>query len=226
MRLGRRAVSVFLGILGALAMASSALGASPWFSIREHGVGAVSQHVACDDSRDGTTSCDIEILQVFKGTLKVSGSRTEHADEACYEHLTATLSDDDVIDIRVVLGCALDPHTIRVRGLSSIVLRTTDIELTELTCDESGCSDARAGNVSVNGKWSGVGRVFPSHDRFRFDDEGCLEIDATQGRARNAHFAGTADGVSIESDEALVASGAFRLRTTCEYGAPEIHVMH
>jgi hypothetical protein len=227
MRHRRRAVSVFLGVLAALAVASSALGASPWFSIREQGVGAVSEQVTCDDIGHGRTACDVRVLQVFKGVLKVSGSRLERADEVCYERLTATLSDDgELIDAQTAFGCAIDPHTVRVRGMSRVALRTTDIDLVALTCDEFDCAEAPAGRVSVDGRWSGVGRVFPSHDRFRFDDEGCLEIDALQGRARNANFAGTADGVGIDAELALIGAGTFRLRTTCQYGAPEVNLVH
>src|ERR671931_336572 len=90
----RRVVAACVGILAALVLSTSALGASPWLTIREQGVGALSVHSACTDNGDGTMACESELLQVLVGKLKVSGSRTEHTDEVCYGRVTATVTSD------------------------------------------------------------------------------------------------------------------------------------
>ena len=108
MRAHRRMGASIAGVIGALMIASSALGASPWLSLRQQGVTAVSVHLACVDGRAGTLRCEAEILQAFTGRLKITGSRTEHAQLVCYQKLEATVDPEtgETIDAHGVFGCS------------------------------------------------------------------------------------------------------------------------
>lgn len=221
MRRRSRTVAFLVGLVGALTIASSVLGASPWLSIRQQGVSAVSLHIDCIDNGDNTQSCEAEVLDVFKGKLKFTGSSTVHGQQVCYEKVTATLDSGtgNMIEGRGVFGCAFDAGTVKVRSLGSIVLASTHIDLATLSCDASGCAEAPGAQVTVRGRWTSPGRSLRSYTRFRFDDGICLAVAATQGRARQGTFRGTANGARIASDIALAAAGTFRLRTSC-LGAP------
>src|SRR5919198_4824364 len=209
MRGRARLISCLLAIVSVLVFASATAGASPWLSLRQHGVGAVSAQIGCTDNGDGTASCETEVLQVFQGTVKVTGDPTLHGQQVCYEKLSVTFDADSslVIDGHGLFGCALDTGTIRTRQLSSVVLARTSLEVVELSCDASGCDSEQTRTVVVSAKWTGVGRTIPSRGHFRLDEGDCLDIESTQGRAREARFTGIADGVSITSDMSVVAAG-------------------
>jgi len=222
MRRRSRTVACLVGLVGALTVAASALGASPWLSVRQQGISAISIHMACADHGGGTQRCDAEILQVFKGKLKITGSPTLHGEQVCYEKVTATVDAEtgDILDGHGVFGCAFDTGTVKVRSLASISLNTTHIDVSTLSCNASGCALEPGGQVTVKGKWTSAGRPWRSHARFRFDDGMCMTILATQGRARQGTFRGTADGARIASGTALVGAGTFLLRTSCLEAPP------
>ena len=222
MRSRRRSIAVLVGLVAALTIASSAAGASPWLSIRQHGVSAIAQRLDCIDNADNTLSCEAELLAAFKGTLKISGSSTIHTDQTCYERLKATIDADtgDVLEGSSVAGCALDTGKVMVRGLRSVVLGTTRIDLVSLTCDELDCVEEPAGHVTVRGTWSSAGRPLVSRLKFRFDDGICTALLATQGRVREAGFGGSVDGARLRSDIALVGAGTFRIKLRCLGGLP------
>jgi len=213
----RRSFAMLVGALAALLVASSAAAASPWLSIRQQGVSAIAQRVACTDNGDNTLSCEAELLDAFKGTVKITGSPTIHADQVCYERVSATVDADtgDVLDGSAVAGCAIDTGKVKVRSLGSVVLGSTRIDLASLTCGESGCLEQPAGQVTVRGSWSSAGRPIVSRDKFRFDDGMCTDVLASQGRVRQAAFSGTADGKRIQADIAAVGAGTFRLKSRC-----------
>lgn len=222
MRSRRRSIAILVGLVAALTIASSAAGASPWLSIRQQGVSAIAQRIDCIDNGDDTLSCEAELLAAFKGTLKISGSSTVHTDQVCYERLAATLNANtgDLLDASSVGGCALDTGKVGVRGLRSIVLGTTGIDLVSVTCDEFDCVEEPAGHVTVRGAWSSAGRPMVSRLKFRFDDGICTDVLATQGRVREAGFRGTVDGTRLRSDIALVGAGTFRIKSRCLGGLP------
>jgi hypothetical protein len=223
MRGHRRVWAAVAGTVAALAVASSALGASPWLSIRQQGVSAISQHVACVERGHGTSACEAEILQVFHGKLKISGIANQHADQVCYQKVTATVDTDsgELLEGRVSLGCGFDTGTIRVRNLSSITLAATSIDLLVIDCDETGCSDEiGVGQATLKAKWTGIGRATPSRGRFRIDDGTCIEVEAMRARVREATFSGTVNGAAIAADVALVGAGTFRFRSSCLIEAP------
>ncbi|HET8784874.1 MAG TPA: hypothetical protein VFM38_04520 [Candidatus Limnocylindrales bacterium] len=217
-----RSFAVLVGLCAALMVASSASAASPWLSIRQQGVSAIGQRVDCTDNGDNTMACQAELLDAFKGTVKITGSRTVHADQVCYERLSATIDVEtgDLIDGSAVAGCAVDTGKVTVRSLGSVVLASTRIDLTSLSCDESGCSEQPAGQVTVRGSWSSAGRPVVSREKFRFDDGMCTDVLASQGRVRQAAFSGTANGARIRADVAAVAAGTFRIKSRCLAGLP------
>jgi hypothetical protein len=212
-----RSTAILGGLVAALTMASSAAGSSAWLSIRQHGVSAIAQRLDCTDNGDNTLSCEAELLVAFKGTLKISGTSTIHTDQVCYERDNATVDADtgDLIEGTAIAGCALDSGKVRVRSLGSIVVGATGIDLASLTCDDTGCSEEPAGHVTVRGTWSSAGRPVVDRLKFRFDDGICMDVLATQGRARLARFHGSVDGSPMASDIALVGTGNFRIRSSC-----------
>jgi hypothetical protein len=218
----RRSTAILVGFIAALTIASSAAGASSWLSIRQNGVSAIAQRLDCIDNGDNTLSCEAELLAAFKGTIKITGSSTIHTDQVCYERLTATLdaSTGDVLEGSAVAGCAFDSGKVRVRSLGSIVVGATGVDLVSLTCDDTGCSEEPAGQVTIRGTWSSAGRPMVSRLKFRFDDGICTDVLATQGRVREARFAGSVDGTRLRSDIALVGAGIFRIKTRCLGGLP------
>lgn len=213
----RRSFATLVGLFAALVVASSVSAASPWLTIRQQGVSAIAQRVDCTDNGDNTVSCQAELLDAFKGTAKISGMPTIHTDQVCYERVSATLDADtgDIIDGSAVAGCALDTGKVRVRSLGSVVLGSTRIDLASLTCDDTGCSQQPAGQVTVRGSWSSAGRPFIDRAKFRFDDGICTDVLASQGRTRMATFSGTADGKRIAADMAAVGAGTFRIKSRC-----------
>jgi hypothetical protein len=222
MRRRHRIVACLVGLIGALTISASAFGAGPWLSIRQQGVSAASVHIACTDNGDGTQSCEAEVLSAFRGKVKISGSPTLHGEQVCYEKLTATVdaATGDMIEGHGAFGCAFDAGTLKVRSLASIVLRSTRVDLATVSCNAAGCVTGPGGQVTVKGTWTSAGRALRSHSRFRIDDGMCLAVLATQARARQASFRGTAGGARITSDVALVGSGIFRFRTTCLEAPP------
>jgi hypothetical protein len=220
MRRRARAIACLAGLVGALTIASSAFAASPWISIRQQGISAASQRVECTENGDGTLTCEVELLDAFRGRLKFSGSPTTHAEQVCYEKLNVTVDAEtgELIDGSAVAGCALDANTVTVRSLGSITLARTRIELTKLTCDAFDCTEHSAGHATVQGRWTSAGRAIRARDRFAFDDGFCLEVVALQARDREARFRGTVDGSPLAADISLVSAGTFRLRVRCMAG--------
>ena len=92
---------------------------------------------------------------------------------------------------------------------------STRVELTSLTCDETDCTEAPAGHVTVRGTWTSAGRPLVSRLKFRFDDGFCTDIIATQSRVREAAFRGFVNRSRLAADAALVGSGNFRIRSRC-----------
>lgn len=220
MRRRARAIACLAGLVGALTIASSAFAASPWISIRQQGISAVSQRVDCTENHDGTLSCEAELLDAFRGKLKFSGSPTVHAEQVCYQKLNVTVDAEtgDLIEGSAVAGCALDANSVKVRSLGSITLARTRIELTRLTCDAVDCTEHAAGHATVQGRWTSAGRAMRARDRFAFDDGFCLEVVSVQARGRDAAFRGTVNGSALAADISLVSAGTFRLEVRCMAG--------
>ena len=217
MRRRARAIACLAGLVGALTIASSAFAASPWISIRQQGISAVSQRIACTENGDGTLDCEAELLDAFRGRLKVSGSSTLHAEQVCYQKVNATVDAEtgDLIEGSAVAGCALDANAVKVRSLGSITLARTRIELTKLTCDALECTEQPAGHATVQGRWTSAGRAMRARDHFAFDDGICLEVVAIQARGRDAGFRGTVNGSPLAADVSFVSTGTFRLKVRC-----------
>jgi hypothetical protein len=216
MRRRHRSIALVFGLLAAVTVAPAAAAASPWLTIREHGVSAMAQRADCAD-HGATLACEAELFVAFKGTIKVTGSPTVHTDQVCYLHVQATVDPDtgDLIDSTEAVGCALDTGKVRIRSIGSIVVGSTRIDLVSATCDENGCTETAAGHVTVRGSWSSAGRPAVSRFRFRFDDGFCTDVISTQGRQRIAAFRGFVDGSPMTADEALTGSGNFRIQSQC-----------
>lgn len=217
MRRRHRSIGLLVGLVAAITIASSASASNAWLTIRQQGVSALTQRLDCTDNGDGTLACVGELMAVFKGTIRISGTPTTKTDQVCYERLTATVDAEtgDLLDGHAATGCALDTGHIRVRGLTSVTLASTRIELVSLTCDETDCVETPAGHVTVRGSWSGTGRALVSRQRFRFDDPVCTDILQSQGRARDAAFRGFVNGVRMAAGVSVVSSGMFRLKSRC-----------
>jgi len=213
----RHSFALLVGLLAAMTVASSAAGSSAWLSIRKQGVSAAAQRLACDDNGDGTMSCSGELMVAFKGTIKITGSPTLHADEVCYERIDVLLDAEtgDLIDGSAAAGCALDTGKVTVHGIGSVVVRSTRVDLVSLSCDENGCTETPAGHATVRGSWSSAGKPMVSRMKFRFDDGICTDILMSQGRARLATFRGYADGQRMRADVSLTGSGIARLKSRC-----------
>ena len=216
MRRRHRSIGLLVGLVAAITVASSAA-ASGWLTIRQQGVSALTQRLDCTENGDGTLSCDGELMAVFKGTIRISGTPTTKSDQVCYERLTATVDAETgaLIEGTAATGCALDTHNVRVRSIGSVTLASTRVDLASLTCDENGCVETPAGHLTVRGSWSSAGRALVSRQRFRFDDPICTDILQTQGRARDASFRGFVDGVRMGGGISVVSTGTFRLKTRC-----------
>ena len=117
----------------------------------------------------------------------------------------------ELIDGSAVAGCTFDANTVTVRGLGSITLARTRIELTKLTCDAFDCTEQPAGHATVQGRWTSAGRALRARDKLAFDDGFCLEVIALQSRDREARFRGTVDGSPLVADISMASAGTFRL---------------
>ena len=217
MRRRHRSFALVIGLFAAMTIASSASGSSAWLSIRQQGVSAAAQHLACDDNGDGTMSCIGELMLAFKGKIKVTRSPATHVDEVCYERIDVRLDAEtgELIDGSAATGCALDTGKVSVRGIGAVTVRSTRIELTSLNCDENGCTETPSGHATVRGTWSSAGKPAVSRLRFRFDDGICTDVLMAQGRARLATFRGFVDGQRMAADLALVGAGSTLLKSRC-----------
>ena len=220
MRRRVRGVACLAGLVAALTVASSAFAASPWISIRQQGVSATSQRIACTENGDGTLACEAELLDAFRGTLKFSGSPNLHAEQVCYQKVTATVDGETgaLIEGSAVAGCTVDANKVTIRSLGSITLARTRIELTKLTCDAFDCTEQPGGHATVQGRWTSSGRAMRARDRETFDDGICIDVIAIQARGREARFTGTVNGSPLAADASIVSSGTFRLKIRCLAG--------
>jgi hypothetical protein len=215
MRSGFRPASVILTILVTITLAAPAAAASPWTTVKQSGTNAFAfTPQSCTDNADGTITCEGTSVDVFEGTIKQSGEPTRRGEQACYSESSFTFDPDtgEPVASRSLFGCALDAGTLTVDNLTSISLAPTVIELTEVVCDESTCTESPGGTTTVEGTWTGVGPITSHKGKFRFDDGSCIQVNADKGSSRQASFEG-----SLEAQDARIGQGSFTFRTTCSF---------
>lgn len=176
----------------------------------------------CTPNGDDTTTCSDLGLSVFVGRMTDSASRVTHGNQVCAYLSTYTLDDvtgDLVGDPVFESGCAVDlPNgTLRIgKGLTTVSLATTTVEVYEYNCDELGCEPGPSRDVAVVGSWTGFGPTYYSKFRSFSDDGTCRSSDSGKGSRRDASFVGTVDGLSVGGDSyASISNGRFTYRSRC-----------
>jgi hypothetical protein len=213
MRPRLRLVSAIVAFMAAISLAAPVAASSPWQTFKQTGANAFAFTQTCEPNTDGTTTCVGQSLDIFEGTIKESGLRTRKGEIVCYNEF------EDTFDpftgegtSRSLFGCAEDPGTVTVNGLTSVTLAPTLIELTVFECDSEGCTETPDGSTTVQGVWTGVGPITTHKGKFKFDDGTCIEVNADKGRFRAASFDG-----SVDADEASIGEGTFTFRTSCPF---------
>jgi hypothetical protein len=175
----------------------------------------------CIPNGDDTSTCSDLGLSVFVGKMSDSATRATHANQVC-AHLGTYVVDDVTGDILgdpvFESGCEVDvPNgTLRIgKGLTSVSLSTTTIEVNEYICDELGCEPGPGRDVAVVGSWTGFGPTYSSKYRSSNDDETCRTNESGKGSSRAASFVGTIDGLSGGDSYASISNGRFTFRSRC-----------
>lgn len=214
MRTGFRS-SIVVAALAMLALATPVAAASGWTTFKQAGTSAYAFTAdACVENGDGTVTCDGTSIDVFEGSVRQTGEPTRNGEHACYSEHSVTYhpGTGEVIGSHSLFGCALDAGTLSTDNLTSVTLTPTVIDLTEVTCGPTECTESAAGSTTVYGTWTGVGAVTSQKGKFRFDDGTCMQVHADRGSSRQATFDG-----SIDAANARVGTGSFTFRTSCTY---------
>ncbi|MGH2418469.1 MAG: hypothetical protein ACRDFY_09070 [Candidatus Limnocylindria bacterium] len=215
MRSRSRPASVILAILAVIILAAPVTAANPWMAFKQSGTNAFAfTPESCLDNADGTITCQAESIDVFDGTMKQTGEPTIHGEQACYNQSSFTFDPDSggPIASRSLFGCALDPGTITIDNLTSVALAPTVIELVEVVCDDTTCTESPGGTTTVEGTWTGIGPITSQKGKFSFDDGTCIQVSADRGTSREASFEG-----SLDAQMARIGEGGFTFRTTCAF---------
>lgn len=211
--------------LMAMLVAAPVAAASSWQTFSQSGTQAFAFEGACTDNPGPTVTCENQSLDVFKGKEKATGEPSRNVERACYSQSSDTFNPRTGVGaFEGVFGCAEERGILTIDDLDSIVLARSVIELTAFSCnftpDTFECTEGPSGGggtVAVEGTWTGVGPVFTSKGRFRFDDGTCMFVDASKGRFRDASFEGGAEGDPIEALFASMGQGSFTFRTNCPF---------
>ena len=196
--------------LVAVFVVAPAASASSWATFRQSGTNAFAWEGSCTDNPDGTISCESRSIDVFKGVTKETGEPLRHAAQVCYGETVATFDPDTGEGVfEGSFGCTIGAP-LTIDKLRSLTLAETVIDLTHVECDEVDCTESPDGSTTVSGTWTGVGPTSSQKDRFRFDDGGCVEVNASKGRFREASFEG-----SFAATESMMGAGTFTFRTNC-----------
>lgn len=209
-----RRASAIVAFMAAVLVAAPVAATSPWVTFKQTGTSAFAFNSECTDNPGGTTTCEGEFLDVFKGTSKASGEPTRRVEQVCYSQFSDTFDSDtgEFIESHGSFGCTFDAGTLTIMDLTSITLAPTVIELTAFDCDPSGCTESDGGSTTVDGTWTGVGPISSQKGRFKFDDGSCVQVNADRGRFREASFDG-----SIDATQAQMGEGSFTFRTNCPF---------
>ncbi len=212
MRSGFRAVSLVIAIVAVFTLAAPVAAASKWTTFKQAGTNAFAFSNACTDNPDGTVTCGGQSIDVFEGRIRETGQPTFKGEQICYNEFQETFdpSTGEVLESSSAFGCADDTDSLTIRNLSSISLAPTVIELTELVCDPTECTESDGGSITVHGTWAGVGPTIRQSGRFRLDDGTCIQVNADKGKSRQATFEG-----SLDAMDARLGKGSFTFRTTC-----------
>ena len=166
MRLRLRLASVLVTLATALLLAAPVAAADPWTILRESGIRAFAATGECTELLDGTLSCENRFIDVFKGTVKQTGQPTFNGQRVCYFQSTETFAPDGAfVGSHGVNGCALHAGTLKVKKLTAITLAPTVIELRQIDCDATECTDSDGGTVTVSGQWAGIGPIIRQSGR-------------------------------------------------------------
>jgi hypothetical protein len=213
MRSATRAISLIIAILVALTLAAPVAAGNKWaVTSKQAGTNAFAFTQACIENADGTTTCDGQSIDVFEGTIRQTGQPTFNGQQVCYSehHVTFNPITGQTIESRALSGCTLNARTLTIRKLNSITLAPTVVELTEMVCDATTCTESAAGSITIHGTWTGVGPTMSQRGKFRFDDGTCIQVSADQSNSRLATFVG-----SIDAPEGRIAKGSFTFKTSC-----------
>jgi len=212
MRSGFRAASVIMAIVAVFTLAAPVAAASKWTTFKQAGLNAFAFNDACVDNPDGTVTCDGQSIDVFEGRILETGQPTFRGEQVCYSehHDTFDPGTGESIESSFGFGCTRGSNTLTSRKLTSITLAPTVIELTEVVCDPTGCTESDGGSITVHGTWAGVGPTISQRGRFRLDDGTCIQVNADKSKSRQATFEG-----SIDTLDARLGRGSFTFKTTC-----------
>jgi hypothetical protein len=212
MRSGFRAASLVMAIVAVFTLAAPVAAASKWTTFKQAGTNAFAFNEACVDNPDGTVTCDGQSIDVFEGRILEPGQPTFRGEQVCYSehHDTFDPGTGESIESSSSFGCTRGSTALTSRRLTSITLAPTVIELTEVVCDPTGCTESEGGSITVHGTWTGVGPTIRQSGRFRFDDGTCIQVNADKSKSRQATFEG-----SIDTLDARLGRGSFTFKTTC-----------
>jgi uncharacterized membrane protein len=209
-----RLASAIAAILAAMLLAAPAAAANPTFVFKETGTSAFAFNGECVDDPDGTTTCESQSIDVFKGTTKQTGEPTFKGQRVCYSESSDTFNTNigQPIESHALFGCTLLGRTVSLNNLTSITLAPTVIELTRFDCVGVDCAESDGGITTVAGTWTAFGPITRQSGKFKFDDGTCFQVNADKSRSRQASFVGT-----IAAVDARIAMGSFSFRTNCPF---------
>ena len=209
-----RLVGAAAALIAAFVIAAPAAAASPWLVINQSGTNAYAFTYDCVDNSNGTMTCTGESIDVFVGKLHAPGEPNRTTDQVCYNQYRETFDPEvgELLDYHALYGCTFGARTLTIDSLTSIRLAPTDIDLIAVDCDALECTESPDGSTSVHGTWTGVGPTLSQKGRSRFDDDGCIQVNADRSRFRAASFEG-----SFEAIEAQIHVGTFTFRTDCPF---------
>jgi hypothetical protein len=212
MRSTFRAASLVIAIVAVFTLAAPVAAASQWTTFRQTGINAFAFNDACVDNPDGTVTCEGQSIDVFEGRILETGQPTFRGEQVCYNEHREIFDPGtgETVDSSFSFGCTREANTLTSRRLTSVTLAPTVIELTEVVCDPSGCTESDGGSITVHGTWTGAGPTISQRGRFRLDDGTCIQVNADKSKSRQATFEG-----SIDTVDARLGRGSFTFRTTC-----------
>jgi hypothetical protein len=175
----------------------------------------------CVVNQDATATCTDVGVSVFVGKMRNTASGVTHASQVCVyvDRYTYDTESGDLVNEILGQGCDVDVPAGTITfasGLSAVTLTSRTISVEQTICDAQDCSPASNRNVNVSGVWTAVGPTFVSKYRYLSDDGTCRFDESGKSSNRDATFAGTLDGVTVDAESfGLIHDGKSTFRSRC-----------
>jgi hypothetical protein len=175
----------------------------------------------CVLHEDSTATCTDIGVSVFVGKMSSSLSGVTHGNQVCVyvDRYTYDTESGDLVNEILGQGCDVDVPSGTITfasGLSAVTLTSRTISVEQTICDAQDCSPASNRNVNVSGVWTAVGPTFVSKYRYLSDDGTCRFDESGKSSNRDATFAGTLDGVTVDAESfGSIHDGKSTFRSRC-----------